>query len=164
MRNRWLVLAVMALVSGAHGGGNHSGGPPLVAAATSGPTTTTGPTTTSTAPSTTSRRPPAYNPSPSPSPTNPPGQGGPAEPSSGGGRKQPKPQQQASHSVVAGDNLWTIARDRLAEARSGGSRKPTNREVANYWLRVIEANQGQLVSGDPDLIYPGETIVMPPFD
>jgi hypothetical protein len=51
----------------------------------------------------------------------------------------------------------------LAEARSGGARKPPNREVATYWLQVIEANQGRLVSGDPDLIYPGETIVMPPF-
>jgi nucleoid-associated protein YgaU len=134
---------------------------------TTSPTTTTGTTTTpstSTVPSTTSRRPPAYDPSPAPSPTNPPGQGGPDEPGSGGGKNPPKPGQQTSHRVVTGDNLWTIARDRLAEARSGGSRKPTNREVADYWLRVIEANQGRLVSGDPDLIYPGETIVLPPFD
>ena len=69
-----------------------------------------------------------------------------------------------SYSVVAGDNLWTIARDRLAKSSSGGSGKPTNREVANYWLQVIDANRYRLRSGDPDLIYPGETIVLPPFD
>jgi nucleoid-associated protein YgaU len=69
---------------------------------------------------------------------------------------------QASHVVVEGDNLWTIAGDRLAEAHSGGAGELTTREVAAYWLRVVEANAPNLRSGDPDLIYPGETIVLPP--
>ena len=141
-------------------------GPPAPGPTTTGPTTT-GPTTTGPAvgaPSTSSPRPPAYVPSPATSPTNPPAQGGPDEPSSGGGETQPEPPKEMSYSVVAGDNLWTIARDRLAKSRSGGSGKPTNREVANYWLQVIDANRYRLRSGDPDLIYPGETIVLPPFD
>jgi nucleoid-associated protein YgaU len=63
---------------------------------------------------------------------------------------------------VRGDNLWAIARERLAAARSGGSGEPTNREVAEYWMRVVEANRGRLRSGDPDLIYPGEEVILPP--
>jgi nucleoid-associated protein YgaU len=66
--------------------------------------------------------------------------------------------------VKRGENLWTIARDHLASARSGGSGEPTNREVAEYWLRVMEANKGHLWSGDPDLIYPEEEITLPPVD
>jgi len=65
--------------------------------------------------------------------------------------------------VVGGDNLWTIARDHLARQR-GGSGRPTNREVAAYWVRVVEANQDGLRSGDPDMIYPGERITLPPVD
>jgi nucleoid-associated protein YgaU len=76
----------------------------------------------------------------------------------------PETREQVSHVVVEGDNLWTIAGDHLAEARSGGAGELTTREVAAYWLRVIEANAGNLRSGDPDLIYPGETIVLPPVD
>ena len=145
-------------------------GQPAPSPSTTGPTTTgpttTGPATppTAAAPSTTSPRPPAYDPSPAPSATNPPDQGGPDEPNADEGKTPPKPPQQTPHSVIAGDNLWTIARDRLTEALGGGSGKPTNREVANYWLQVIEANRHRLRSGDPDLIHPGETIVLPPID
>ena len=60
-----------------------------------------------------------------------------------------------------GESLWTIARYRLASAQ-GGSGEPTNREVAEYWMRVVEANRDRLESGDPDLIYPHERIVLPP--
>jgi nucleoid-associated protein YgaU len=76
----------------------------------------------------------------------------------------PETRGQASHVVVEGDNLWTIAGDHLAEARSGGAGEPTTREVAAYWLRVVDANARDLRSGDPDLIYPGESIVLPPID
>ncbi len=34
--------------------------------------------------------------------------------------------------------------------------------MANYWVVVIEANRSRVRSGDPDLIYPGEVIVLPP--
>ncbi|HEV3400170.1 MAG TPA: LysM peptidoglycan-binding domain-containing protein, partial [Actinomycetes bacterium] len=64
------------------------------------------------------------------------------------------------HEVVRGDNLWSIAKEHLT-AR-GGSGEPTNREVADYWIRVVEENRDRLRSGDPDLIYPGEEITLPP--
>ena len=66
--------------------------------------------------------------------------------------------------VQRGENLWTIARDQLASARSGGSGEPTKREVARYWLRVMAANKHHLWSGDPNLIYPKEPIILPPVD
>jgi nucleoid-associated protein YgaU len=75
----------------------------------------------------------------------------------------PETRAQASHVVVEGDNLWTIAQDHLAKARSSAD-EPTLREVTAYWLRVVEANRDRLRSGDPDLIYPGERIVLPPLD
>jgi uncharacterized membrane protein YgcG len=86
--------------------------------------------------------------------------------SGGGGSESGKARegQEQEHEVVAGDNLWVIARDHLAGARSGGSGGPTTREVAQYWAKVVEANRDRLRSGDPDLIYPKERIILPPLD
>jgi len=52
--------------------------------------------------------------------------------------------------VSRGDNLWRIA------ATAAG-----HEDIADYWRRLITANAGLLRSGDPDLIYPGEQIVLP---
>lgn len=64
------------------------------------------------------------------------------------------------HVVQPGDNLWDIATSRVS--RSGGP--SSTRAVAAYWLRLIDLNRLQLRSGDPDLIFPGEVIELPPFD
>ena len=61
--------------------------------------------------------------------------------------------------VRTGDNLWTMSRRRLAEVLD---RRPDNQEIAPYWRRVIAHNQPNLISGNPDLIYAGEVIAMPP--
>jgi nucleoid-associated protein YgaU len=66
--------------------------------------------------------------------------------------------------VVSGDNLWKIAREHLSRERSGGSGAPTDDEVAAYWVKVVDANRHRLRSGDPDLIYPGERVTLPPVD
>jgi nucleoid-associated protein YgaU len=63
--------------------------------------------------------------------------------------------------VVRGDNLWAIASARLAEVRGRRAAELSDREVAAYWVTVVEANRG-LRSGDPDLIYPGEVVELPP--
>jgi LysM domain len=68
--------------------------------------------------------------------------------------------------VQPGDNLWTIARDHLAKKRQRQSR-PTDlsdRQIAIYWLRVVEANRRTLPSHDPDLIYPKNVVKLPPVD
>ena len=59
------------------------------------------------------------------------------------------------HVVVPGDNLWTIAAAELF--RQTG--RTAESDIRDYWLQVIDANRGRLISGDPDLIYPGESIV-----
>ena len=146
------------------------------------PSTTAAPTSSAaTTTSTTGLRPPAYEPTPPPEPgaREAPGdagsggggdQGGGSSgggSSGGGGTGGEEPSgtgQEQAYRVQRGDNLWTIARDHLRSARSGGSGEPTNREVAEYWAKVVEANRNGLRSGDPDLIYPDEKIALPPAD
>jgi hypothetical protein len=142
MRYRWQLLVVMALALGAFGVDNNSGTEQPAAQAVS-TTTTIQPTTTT-------------GPTPSTSTTNPPSEPGPDEPTPEAGEETSR------EVVVEGDTIWTIARDHLAAGR--GSGEPTNQEVAEYVERGREANRHRLVSGDPDLIYPGEAIVLPPVD
>ncbi len=68
----------------------------------------------------------------------------------------------ALHRVAEGDNLWTIARDRLAKVTGRPAGELSEREVARYWLDVVDTNRASLRSGDPDLIFPGEIIKLPP--
>ena len=65
-----------------------------------------------------------------------------------------------TYTVASGDRLWSIARRRLAAATDG---QPDQGAVARYWLRVVDANRHHIRSGDPDLIFPGEVIDLPPI-
>ncbi len=58
--------------------------------------------------------------------------------------------------VVPGDHLWKIS-ERHIDSNAPG------RKVAPYWVEVIDVNTPGLRSGDPDLVYPGEVIVLPPL-
>ena len=60
--------------------------------------------------------------------------------------------------VEKGDHLWSISASHL-ESTSG--KEPSAAEITPVWVEVIETNRDRLRSGDPDLIYPGETIVLP---
>lgn len=60
--------------------------------------------------------------------------------------------------VVAGDHLWKISANRLANDLG---RAATDVEIWPYWREVIASNLPALRSGDPDLIYPGEMIQLP---
>jgi hypothetical protein len=63
------------------------------------------------------------------------------------------------HLVVAGESFWTIAEDVLAIALD---RAPTEAESVGYWGTLVEANRDRLVDRDnPDLIFPGQTLVIP---
>jgi hypothetical protein len=65
--------------------------------------------------------------------------------------------------VAPGDNLWELAARRVA-ASSGRTRDTvTDAEIAPYWARLCDRNLDGLVSGDPDLVYPGERIAYPPM-
>ncbi len=65
------------------------------------------------------------------------------------------------YTVESGDNLWKIA-DRIVESLTDGV--PTTSAVTSYWRSVVNANQGTLRSGDPNLIFPGEIIVLPALE
>lgn len=60
--------------------------------------------------------------------------------------------------VEPGDHLWKLSQTHL-DLALGRPARPE--EVDPYWRAVIDANRNQLVSGDPDLIYPGEVIRLP---
>lgn len=58
----------------------------------------------------------------------------------------------------AGDHLWGLAERRVSEVLG---RAPSDPEIAPYWRAVVEQNRATLRSGDPDLIHPGEVVVLP---
>lgn len=60
--------------------------------------------------------------------------------------------------VVEGDHLWKISAAHLETVRD---RSVQSSEVSPYWRDVIAVNTANLKSGDPDLIYPGEVVVLP---
>jgi hypothetical protein len=37
-------------------------------------------------------------------------------------------------------------------------------DVRSYWLELVRANTPALRSGDPDVVHPGEVLVLPPVD
>lgn len=85
----------------------------------------------------------------------------------GGAPSPERPQEDGSREpsrnrtvVHPGDHLWKLAAGRMKEALG---RTPTDTEVAPYWVEVVEANRDRIRSGDPDLIFPGEEIVLPPL-
>jgi nucleoid-associated protein YgaU len=62
--------------------------------------------------------------------------------------------------VEPGDSLWSIAEEHLADA---GGAVVDERQVAVYWRSLIEANRAALlVPGDPNLIFPGQLLSLPP--
>ncbi len=60
--------------------------------------------------------------------------------------------------VQSGDHFWKISKETL-----GGrlEREPRIEEVHTFWLATIEINLDSIRSGDPDLIYPGEELMLP---
>lgn len=56
--------------------------------------------------------------------------------------------------VEKGDHLWSISSDQLGT-------DATTAEISSLWREVIAVNIDRLRSGDPDLIYPGEWVLMP---
>ncbi len=63
--------------------------------------------------------------------------------------------------VAPGDSFWSIATERVAEQLG---RRPGCREVAPYWSRLIRDNLDRLpVPGDPDLLFPGDRLRLPPL-
>jgi hypothetical protein len=64
------------------------------------------------------------------------------------------------HVVVSGESFWSIAESRLVRAG-----QPTDdATVAAYWRCLVGANLDRLVvEGEPDLILPGQELIVPPI-
>ena len=61
--------------------------------------------------------------------------------------------------VRSGDCFWTIA-DQVLTERAG--RRVSDREVVPYWRQLIHENRARLRDpGNPDLLFPGQTLVLP---
>jgi len=61
--------------------------------------------------------------------------------------------------VQPGQSFWSIA-ESVLDQRLG--RAPDAAELAGFWARLVAANYGRLVvAGDPNLIYPGQVLVLP---
>lgn len=85
------------------------------------------------------------------------------EPGSDGGFWRPNAvrqnQAEGAYTVVPHDHFWSIAESHLRQATG---RDVTEDEVCQYWVKVVDANRQSIRSGDPDLIYPLETVTLPP--
>ena len=69
-----------------------------------------------------------------------------------------------AHTVTVrrGDHMWSLSEDHLQ--RVTGRADLGEHQIARYWVRVINENRWRIRSGNPDLIYPGETLVLPPIE
>ncbi len=66
----------------------------------------------------------------------------------------------AEWTVEPGDNMWAIAEEILEDATGGDV---DDDEITPYWREVIDANLDNLLPPeDPDLIYPGQVLDLPP--
>ena len=64
--------------------------------------------------------------------------------------------------MAPGDHLWGVSEQALS-AHLG--RPATDAEIDGYWRRVIDLNRDSLLDPDePDLVFSGQVIELPPFD
>jgi hypothetical protein len=75
----------------------------------------------------------------------------------------PAPAAGATHTVTGGEHLWSIATARVAGATGKPPVDLSPADIAPYWLRVVELNRHRLRSGNPNLVYPGEVVELPPL-
>ena len=75
----------------------------------------------------------------------------------------PEPTAGTTQTVARGEHLWSIAARRVATATGKSPGDLTAAEVAPYWLRVVEVNRPRLRSGNPNLVFPGEVVELPPL-
>ena len=65
------------------------------------------------------------------------------------------------HVVEAGESLWTIAEQNVAQVSGIPLQALQPSDVAPYWQKLVDRNATLLASGEPDLVFPGEIIVLP---
>ncbi|HUP68521.1 MAG TPA: hypothetical protein VM142_01775 [Acidimicrobiales bacterium] len=85
----------------------------------------------------------------------------PPAPSTAPGRDAALTTPSTAYVVRPGDNFWNIAQRQLAKTTDRPSNAPSVKEVAGYWVQLVETNRHTIRSGNPNLIYPGEAIGLP---
>lgn len=66
-----------------------------------------------------------------------------------------RPAAGATHTVRTGEHFWSIAQQVVAD-------RGVDVAVGQYWRLLVEANRSRLVDpDDPDLLYPGQVLVLP---
>ena len=79
-----------------------------------------------------------------------------ATPSRSAGARPPPP----TWRVGAGDSFWSIA-EAILERHLG--RRPVPAEIGPYWAALVATNADRLpVPGQPDLLFVGDVILVPP--
>lgn len=63
----------------------------------------------------------------------------------------------ARYTVEPGDSLWRIA---ALVLRSPGTGEPTSADIAQFWPVIYDANR-TLIGDNPNLIFPGQQLVIP---
>jgi hypothetical protein len=64
--------------------------------------------------------------------------------------------------IRAGEHLWAIAAATVAADRGVAVAQLAEAEIHRYWRELMAANATRLRSGDVDVVYPGEVLVLPP--
>ena len=62
------------------------------------------------------------------------------------------------YTVQPGDDMWSIATAHLSRHRD---KAPSVADIAALWMETIEINRDRIRSGNPDLIFPGEALLVP---
>lgn len=73
----------------------------------------------------------------------------------------PVPNALSTYVLRQGDNLWSVAASKVAENTGKRATDLTAREIGRYWVRLLNINEPHLRSGDPNVVYPGETVLLP---
>lgn len=71
----------------------------------------------------------------------------------------PLPATDGTWTIGPGESFWSVARDHLTDA---WGRVPDDAEVDPYWRALIAANPDASPTGDPDLVYAGTVLLLPP--
>lgn len=74
-------------------------------------------------------------------------------------RAQPR---ERTRLVEAGEHLWSIAAAELASRTGRPVTALSPSEIGPYWAELVATNRYRIRSQDPDLVLPGERLVLPP--